>query len=181
MAIVQLPRLPWVQQQAPSRVQQMAQAEAARFRRYRDYLAFYEGQHFAVQRRGRSNLVINYARAIVDKGVSFLLGRGVNFAVEPIQLARSSATGRLAVAEQGHHQTGAVYFWTDDPEQRVNIWRLEAKARRKGLELQIPDAHVTAALGDGCSELWEFATFWGVAEGTAAERLSLFSGGHWGR
>ena len=61
----------------------LASADSARRRRYAEYLAFYEGQHFPRGRLGRTQLVVNYARAIVDKGVSYLLGRGLGFAVEP--------------------------------------------------------------------------------------------------
>jgi hypothetical protein len=58
------------------------EAQAAeRLRRYREYLEVYEGRHWARPRRGRVNLTLNYARAIVDKGVSYLLGRGLGFAV----------------------------------------------------------------------------------------------------
>ncbi len=59
---------------------------ADRLRRYRDYLRFYSGEHWdhlgswSVP-AGRTRLTLNYARAVVDKGVSYLLGRGVNFAV----------------------------------------------------------------------------------------------------
>jgi hypothetical protein len=60
----------------------MALAESARLQRYREYLAFYEGRHYPAPRAGRTNLVVNYARAIVDKGVSFLMGQGIGFAVE---------------------------------------------------------------------------------------------------
>jgi hypothetical protein len=66
---------------ASSRPTALALADAARLRRYREYLEFYEGRHFPATRRGRSSLVVNYARAIVDKGVSFLIGRGIGFAV----------------------------------------------------------------------------------------------------
>lgn len=55
---------------------------AARLRRYRDYLDFYNGRHWPTPTHPRrTRLVLNYARAIVDKGVSYLLGRGINFAV----------------------------------------------------------------------------------------------------
>src|SRR5437763_5469384 len=57
--------------------------DAERLRRYRAFQDFYDGTHFARPRRGRSALVLNYARAIVDKGVSYLLGGGIGFAVEP--------------------------------------------------------------------------------------------------
>src|SRR3954467_11450462 len=43
-------------------------AGSARLRRYRQYQEFYEGRHFERARNGRSNLVLNYARAVGDKG-----------------------------------------------------------------------------------------------------------------
>lgn len=95
-------------------------------------------------------------------------------------LSEAQQRGVLA-HELGHHYTGTVYFWTDDPDARGNLWRLEAKARRKGLELQIPDADVIAAIRDGCSELREFAGYWRVDEAAAAERLAVYRGGRWGR
>ena len=67
--------------------------DAARLRRYREYLDFYEGKQWLRPRQGRSSLTVNYARAIVDKGASYLLGRGLNFAVpsEPEGLAAEAA------------------------------------------------------------------------------------------
>jgi Phage portal protein, SPP1 Gp6-like/Domain of unknown function (DUF4055) len=55
--------------------------DGERLRRYRELLDFYEGTHFVSTRRGRTNLVVNYARAVVDKGVSYLFGRGVHLSV----------------------------------------------------------------------------------------------------
>src|SRR5438094_10527197 len=55
--------------------------DGERLRRYRDLLDFYEGTHFASSRRGRTNLTVNYARAVVDKGVSFLFGRGIHISI----------------------------------------------------------------------------------------------------
>jgi hypothetical protein len=60
----------------------LALADQARLRRYQECLDWYGGRHWARERRGRTNLVLNYARAIVDKGVSYLLGGGLGFAVE---------------------------------------------------------------------------------------------------
>jgi len=57
--------------------------DGERLRRYRELLDFYEGIHFAASRRGRTNLVVNYARAVVNKGVSYLFGRGVHISVSP--------------------------------------------------------------------------------------------------
>jgi hypothetical protein len=55
--------------------------DADRLRRYRDLLDFYEGRKWTRPRCGRTSLTANYARVIVDKGVSYLLGRGVNVTV----------------------------------------------------------------------------------------------------
>src|SRR5256885_14216129 len=60
---------------------QLRARDSDRLRRYRDLLDFYEGTHFASNRRGRSNLVVNYARVVADKGVSYLFGRGVHVSV----------------------------------------------------------------------------------------------------
>src|SRR6478736_6282022 len=77
-----IPFSPFGRPIARTRAQALALDDSARLRRYRDCLAFYEGQHYVTPRRGHSNLVANYARTIVDKGVSFLIGRGVGFAVD---------------------------------------------------------------------------------------------------
>src|SRR5207248_2715702 len=55
--------------------------DSERLRRYQELLDFYEGVHFPRERRGRTSLVVNYARAVADKGVSYLFGRGVTFSV----------------------------------------------------------------------------------------------------
>lgn len=62
-------------------------AHAERLQRYESYARFYAGHHWdhlggqAAAQQRRTRLSLNYARAIVDKGVSYLLGRGVNFTV----------------------------------------------------------------------------------------------------
>jgi hypothetical protein len=67
--------------------------DGERLRRYRELLDFYEGAHFATSRRGRTNLVVNYARAVVDKGVSYLFGREVHLSVPPLPPAPSPSRG----------------------------------------------------------------------------------------
>ncbi len=59
----------------------LSASDQARLRRYAEQLEFYNGRHWSRPRQGRSNLVLNYARTIVDKGASYLLGREINFAV----------------------------------------------------------------------------------------------------
>ena len=69
---------------------------SARLRRYRPYQDFYEGRHFERARNGRTNLVLNYARAVVDKGIAYLLGRGVGFGVMPLREASARERRRAA-------------------------------------------------------------------------------------
>src|SRR5438552_4090652 len=84
--------------------------DAERLRRYRSFQDFYDGKHFAATRRGRSALVLNYARAIVDKGVSYLLGGGVGFAVEPRAEADETARARAQRAEALLYRV----YWDND-------------------------------------------------------------------
>ncbi|MGE3913048.1 MAG: hypothetical protein AB7K36_27060, partial [Chloroflexota bacterium] len=74
--------------------------DGARLRRYRQYQDFYEGRHFERARNGRSHLVLNYARAVVDKGIAYLIGRGVGFGVVPAREASARDRRRAAEAEQ---------------------------------------------------------------------------------
>lgn len=70
-------------------------AAADRLRRYDEYWDYYAGLHFPQgQRRGRTSLSINYARALVDKSVAYLFARGLQFRVptsgpgaQPVELA----------------------------------------------------------------------------------------------
>lgn len=106
-----------------------------RLRRYREYQQFYEGRHFERSRNGRSTLVLNYARAIVDKGIAYLLGRGVGFGVVPRREASTRDRRRAAEAEQLLYDV----CWENDVE---------------GVDLQV--AQNAAVLGDGVYKvLWE--------------------------
>jgi hypothetical protein len=88
----------------------LLQRDAERLRRYRLYQDFYEGRHFARPRNGRTNLVLNYARAVVDKGVAYLLGRGLNFAVAPTDEADPAARERARRAESLLYEV----YWDND-------------------------------------------------------------------
>ena len=104
-------------------------------RRYRQYQEFYEGRHFERARNGRSNLVLNYARAIVDKGIAYLLGRGVGFGVVPRRESSARDRRRAAEAEQLLYDVA----WENDVE---------------GVDLQV--AQNAAVLGDGVYKvLWD--------------------------
>src|SRR5712692_9948491 len=65
--------------QGPSPAQRLQSLHSARLSHYHELRQFYDGMHFTSARRGHSNLVANYGRAIVDKGVAFLFSRGIVF------------------------------------------------------------------------------------------------------
>src|SRR3954471_21477938 len=85
---------------------------SARLRRYRQYQDFYEGRHFERARNGRSNLVLNYARVVADKGIGYLLGRGIGFSVAPAREASARDRRRSVEAEQLLYDVG----WQNDVE-----------------------------------------------------------------
>jgi hypothetical protein len=83
--------------------------DASRLRRYREYLDIYEGKHWlstSGRRGGRSTLTLNYARAVVDKGVSYLLGRGLNFAVPA---DASTGSGRAIATDSAERAERCLY------------------------------------------------------------------------
>jgi hypothetical protein len=63
-------------------VEQLPRMDAARMRGYRENLAFYQGQQWpSGGRRRERRLVFNYAKTLVDKAASYLMG-GVSFVVD---------------------------------------------------------------------------------------------------
>ena len=59
-------------------------ADRARWARYREYLAFWEGRQWHERARpGETRLVLNYARALVRKVTSVLFSRPVRYSVAP--------------------------------------------------------------------------------------------------
>jgi hypothetical protein len=78
---------------------QLRQLDHDRLRRYRDYLSFYEGSQWEGRaRRGERRLTFNYARAVVDKVTSYLLG-GHSVQVEALDGADDEARARARRAE----------------------------------------------------------------------------------
>lgn len=74
--------------------------DAERRRRYAGYLAFYDGAHWQGRpRRGERRLTFNYARAFVDKVVSYLLG-GLAVQVDPADGADPAGRERARAAER---------------------------------------------------------------------------------
>ncbi len=70
-----------------------------RLRRYRQHLAFYEGDQWAGRaRRGERRLVLNYARAFVDKITSYLF-EGHSLQIHPRDRLDTAAAVRARAAE----------------------------------------------------------------------------------
>ncbi|MDP8921983.1 MAG: phage portal protein [Chloroflexota bacterium] len=113
--------------------------DSARLRRYQRYQDFYEGRHFERARPGRTSLVLNYARAIVDKGVAYLLGRGVGYSVLPWREEAAEGRRRAEAAERLLYDV----YWDNDVE---------------AVDLRV--AQNAAVLGDGV-----YKVFWDALEG----------------
>ncbi len=92
--------LPNPAQDSAARASALRAAEQERLRCYTSYLDFYNGKQWAKTRPGRTSLVVNYTRAIVDKAVSYLLGQGINFAV-PAGGEDEWVSGRVGEWEKG--------------------------------------------------------------------------------
>lgn len=77
-------------------------ADRARWARYREYLAFWEGRQWNERARpGETRLTLNYARALVRKVTSVLFSRPVRYSV-PASPAAERALAELATADDWH-------------------------------------------------------------------------------
>jgi hypothetical protein len=143
--------------EARTGLQRLQVEDTQRLLRYAECLAFYNGQHYRAQRRGRTNLVINYARAIVDKGVSFLLGRGIGMAVEPSAWWRPSAQARALLPHAREAQIAredqAAYGATLElpPERAGAVAAGEQAAAGEAYLYQIYDANDLEAVDLACA------------------------------
>ena len=72
------------QQPRATRPAQLAQADSLRVAGYRAYLDFYNGYQWdGLPAPNEKRLTFNYARTVVNKAASYLMGKGVGFAVTP--------------------------------------------------------------------------------------------------
>ena len=80
---------------------QLRDTDAARFSRYRTYLDFYNGSQWAEARRpGERRLTVNYGRAFVQKGASYLMGKPVKFELVPARRGDAQAERDAFEAQQ---------------------------------------------------------------------------------
>jgi hypothetical protein len=140
-----------------ARVSALRAADAERLRGYAGYLDFYNGKQWAKTRPGRTNLVVNYARIIVDKGVSYLLGRGVNFAVPAVQGSGVGGQGSEISATDGASQhPSQSSYWARRAEEL--LYRVYEEN-----DLEAVDAQ--GAINGGVLGDTVFKVFWGQGSG----------------
>ncbi|HEV2529177.1 MAG TPA: phage portal protein [Thermomicrobiales bacterium] len=116
--------------------------DAARFARYREALAFYDGDQWSGRpARAEHRLTINYARALVRKVASYLFPAPVTFAVPP--RTDASPTARAAADADAH---------------RAELLLADLAARLGLGQLDLDLAVESAVLGDAVMKVtWDAA------------------------
>ncbi|HUV75908.1 MAG TPA: phage portal protein [Dehalococcoidales bacterium] len=160
---------------------QLARHDMDRFKRYKELLDFYYGQHWqGYARRGEKRLTFNYAKVVIDKATSYLMS-GINFAVDAVEdsdEARAKARRAESVLYQVYEANNLeqLDFETEidcailgDACYKV-IWDQETKSVR----VTAPDIQgiYTWWVGDDTSRIWRVASKYGL---TADEAEILYS------
>jgi hypothetical protein len=101
----------------PPLPQLLRQLDFDRMARYRENLAFYQGQHWSGRpRRGERRLTFNYARAVVDKVTGYLLA-GASIQVvgddSPAGLERARTAERALRAVEAANAVGQLDYETE--------------------------------------------------------------------
>ena len=146
---------------------QLAHHDTDRFKRYKELLDFYYGQHWqGYAKRGEKRLTFNYAKVVIDKATSYLMS-GINFAVDAVEdsdEARAKARrAELALyqvyeannLEQLDFETEIDCAIIGDACYKV-IWDQETKSVR----ITAPDVQGihTWWVGDDTSRIWRVAS-----------------------
>jgi len=141
--------------------------DAERLRRYAGHLAFYGGDQWPpMVRRQSRRLVFNYARAIVDKTASYVLG-GLNFGVDPVDdtpgaADRARETERVLARVYEENQLDQLDF---DNEIDASIlgdgaFKVTWDAGERRVRISAPDVQGLFAwwCGDDVSRVWRVAS-----------------------
>ncbi len=124
----------------------LAQLDAGRFQRYRDYLDFYRGEQWpSTGGRRERRLIFNYARVTVDKLTSYLMSN-LNFAVE--------SAGQQKGKEHGKSRDVEAKRGASEAEKAIyDVYQ------QNGLSALDFDTEVDCAvLGDACYKVtWDEA------------------------
>ncbi|HEU0074490.1 MAG TPA: phage portal protein [Dehalococcoidia bacterium] len=158
-------------------VEQLPRLDAARMRGYRENLAFYQGQQWPGNGRRRDRrLVFNYAKTLVDKAASYLMG-GVSFVVdeddaseESKQRARRSERALRDVYEANSLAQLDFDSEVDAAVLGDGVYKVTWDPDERRVRVSAPDVQGIHAwwLGDDVSRIWRVASRYRLSEEEAA-------------
>jgi hypothetical protein len=158
-------------------VDQLSRMDGARLRAYRDNLAFYHGQQWAVaQRRRERRLVFNYAKAMIDKTASYLMS-SVGFVVDVVDSSEAAQTRARAAetALRDVYEANNLAQLDFDNEIDTSIlgdgaYKLTWDALERRVRISAPDVQGLFAwwVGDDVSCLWRVASRYYLTDEEAA-------------
>jgi Phage portal protein, SPP1 Gp6-like len=162
-------------------VEQLPRLDAARLRGYRENLAFYQGQQWpGTGRRRERRLVFNYAKTLIDKAASYLMG-GVSFVVdeddaseEAKQRARRSERALRDVYEANSLAQLDFDSEVDAAVLGDGVYKVTWNPDERRIRVSAPDVQGIHAwwLGDDVTRVWRVASRYRLSE----EEASLLYG-----
>lgn len=145
---------------------QLAQYDTDRLRRYREFLDFYNGQHWEGRPiRGEKRLTFNYAKVFIDKVTSYLMS-GMSFAVEPLEdsdKARAAACRAEMVLHQVYEENNLEQLDFDTETDCAILgdacYKVIWDAGDKTVRVTAPDVQGLYAwwLADDTARVWRVA------------------------
>lgn len=141
--------------------------DAARMRGYRENLAFYQGQQWpGNSRRRERGLVFNYAKTLVDKAASYLMG-GVSFVVDEDDSSEEAKQRARQVekALRDVYESNGLAQIDFDSEVDASVlgdgvYKVTWDADGRRVRVSAPDVQGIQAwwLGDDVSRVWRVAS-----------------------
>ncbi len=151
-----------------------------RLRRYREYLDYYEGRRGSPPARSRERaLTFNYARAVVEKGASYLV---TDHRPQATALDETPAARRLAAEAE----RALLGVWEANDLARLDLetevdtavlgdgaYKVVWDERERRVVVSAPDVHGLHAwwMGDDVRRLWRVASRYQLEADQAVERL----------
>jgi|CXWL01.1.fsa_nt_gi hypothetical protein len=148
--------------------EQIRRMDAGRLRAYAENLAFYSGEQWpaGMSRSRNRRLVFNYAKAIVDKTVSYLM-TGANIAVDPVDGTpaahdQAMATERALLAVYDENNLDQLDFDTEVDAAILGdgAYKVTWYAGERRVRVTAPDVQGLFAwwAGDDVSRVWRVAS-----------------------
>jgi hypothetical protein len=157
-------------------VEQLARMDGSRLRRYRESLAFYQGQQWpGSARRRERRLVFNYAKALIDKTASYLMS-GFSFVVDPMdaspqaqQTARRAEQALREVYEANHLAQLDFDSEIDASVLGDGVFKVTWDPLERRVRVSAPDVQGVFAwwAGDDLSRVWRVASRYQLSDDEA--------------